>query len=141
MRMVKRLTTVSLVDKSVSTDYVLPVYKTGNYVVDDSGFQPMSEAVKQLSRTAPLSSDQIAAAYDFPDGRDTGMKVPVERMPRTSDIVEIVSGMQQEAAEVSAKIARINERVVNQKQVDAALKTTPSSQVSVSSGSDSGSSS
>lgn len=139
MRMVKRLTTVSLVDKSVSTDYVLPLYKTGDYVVDDSGFQPMSEAVKQLSKTAPLTSDQIAAAYDFPDGKDTGMKVPVERMPRTSDIVEIVSGMQQEAAEVSAKIARINERIANQKQVEDALKTRPSVQASESAGSDSGS--
>lgn len=139
MRMVKRLTTVSLVDKSVSTDYVLPLYKTGDYVVDDSGFQPMSEAVKQLSKTAPLTSDQIAAAYDFPDGKDTGMKVPVERLPRTSDIVEIVSGMQQEAAEVSAKIGRINERIANQKQVEAALKTAPSPQVPASAGSDSGS--
>lgn len=139
MRMVKRLTTVSLVDKSVSTDYVLPLYKTGDYVVDDSGFQPMSEAVKQLSKTAPLTSDQIAAAYDFPDGKDTGMKVPVERMPRTSDIVEIVSGMQQDAAEVSAKIARINERIANQKQVEDALKTQPSVQAPESAGSDSGS--
>lgn len=139
MRMVKRLTTVSLVDKSVSTDYVLPLYKTGDYVVDDSGFQPMSEAVKQLSKTAPLTSDQIAAAYDFPDGKDTGMKVPVERMPRTSDIVEIVSGMQQESAEISAKVDRINERLANQKQIEAALKTSSSSQVPVSAGSDSGS--
>lgn len=139
MRMVKRLTTVSLVDKSVSTDYVLPLYKNGDYVVDDSGFQPMSEAVKQLSKTAPLTSDQIAAAYDFPDGKDTGMKVPVERMPRTSDIVEIVSGMQQEAAEVSAKVDRINERLANQKQIEAALKTSSSSQVPASAGSESGS--
>lgn len=61
----------------------------GDYVVDDSSFVPMSEAVKRVTG-GTLSQAEIKQMYDFPDGKDTGRKIPVDRSHRfTGDIVEV----------------------------------------------------
>lgn len=130
----KRLSTVSQIAPVKIVDYDLPLSQSGDYVVDDSCFTPMSEAVKQLSRTAPLTADEIRMAYDFVDGKDNGMKVPVERMPRTSDIVEIMEPVKLEAQELSAKLSRAKERIVQARQVEQALKMSKSSASDSSSG-------
>lgn len=64
-----------------------------NYIVDDSKFTPMSEAVKQLQKLQPLTEGQIKASYDFADGYDNGMKVPVNRLHNVSDITEIADAV------------------------------------------------
>lgn len=70
-------------DLCASKDY-------GDYVVDDSHFVPMSEAVKRVTG-GTLSEAEVKAMYDFPDGRDTGAKVPVDRTHRmmNGDIAEM----------------------------------------------------
>lgn len=75
----RRFKNISLFGSSLY-DYEPPKQKNGPFIVDDSSFIPMSEAVKQLSRTNPLGTGYIEGAYDFPDGIDTGMHVPVARM-------------------------------------------------------------
>lgn len=60
----------------------------GKYRVDDSSFVPMSEAVKRVTG-GTLSKEQISAMYDFPDGKDTGRKIPVDRTHSfTGDIAQ-----------------------------------------------------
>lgn len=60
----------------------------GEYVVDDSHFVPMSEAVKRVTG-GTLSPQEVRAMYDFSDGKDTGKKIPVDRSHRFTDLAEI----------------------------------------------------
>ncbi|QCS37288.1 hypothetical protein [Tortoise microvirus 80] len=56
-------------------------------VTDKSYFVPLAESVKTINST-PLSEAEIAANYDFADGRDTGQKIPVDRY-RGLDLAEV----------------------------------------------------
>lgn len=76
----KRFKEISVFGSTLK-EYDVPIWnKETKRIVDDSHFIPMSEAVKQLSKTNPLSNGVIEAVYDFPDGHDTGMKPPVARL-------------------------------------------------------------
>lgn len=59
------------------------------YIVDDSCFQPMSEAIKSLAKQPGVTSNEIAMTYDFPNGQDNGQRVPVGRRADVHDIAEI----------------------------------------------------
>lgn len=64
-------------------------YKSGPYLVDDSRFSPMSEALKQLNNMRPLSDQEISSCYDFPNGHDSGVRIPLDRMHGFNDITEL----------------------------------------------------
>lgn len=74
-----RFKTINILEGSEIFDYKNPVKVFGESVTDKSHFVPMSESVKSLRGVAPLSADIIKMAYDFPNGRDNGSKVPVSR--------------------------------------------------------------
>lgn len=70
----------------------------GAYVVDDSAFVPLKEAVKNVNAGA-ITSQMAKQLYDFPNGKDDGSKVPVDRTHNfTGDIAE-VSVLNREAAD------------------------------------------
>lgn len=78
----------------------------GDYVVDDSSFVPMSEAVKRVTAGA-LTPDQVKSMFDFSDGKDTGVKIPVDRSHRFSgDIAEVSELAHQAVADVSSSLAK-----------------------------------
>lgn len=78
----------------------------GNYVVDDSSFVPMSEAVKRVTAGA-LTPEQIKSMYDFADGKDTGVKIPVDRSHRFSgDIAEVSELAHQAVSDVNSSLAK-----------------------------------
>lgn len=78
----------------------------GDYVVDDSSFVPMSEAVKRVTAGA-LSPDQLKSMFDFKDGKDTGAKIPVDRSHRFSgDIAEVSELVNQAADDVKASLSK-----------------------------------
>lgn len=63
----------------------------GDYVVDDSAFVPLKEAVKNVNAGA-ISPQMARTMYDFPDGKDDGSKVPVDRTHSFSgDIAEVAT--------------------------------------------------
>lgn len=101
----------------------------GEYVVDDSHFVPMSEAVKRVTG-GTLSSQEVRAMYDFSDGKDTGKKVPVDRSHRFTDIAEISVEARKTAAKVQKGIAEAKEQFefeqklnsVNNVSVDSVAK-------------------
>ena len=68
----------------------LAVHEYGAYVVDDSGFTPMSEAVKRVTG-GTLSQAEVQAMYDVPNGRVTkGFRVPLDRRANFhGDIAEV----------------------------------------------------
>lgn len=130
MSKIMRLSGYNIQTKNSVVEYKLPTYESGAYLVDDSSFCPMSEAVKQLSRTAPISADEQQMYYDFPDGKDNGMKVPVQRMPNVSDITEISNSIMEdihEIAEKQEKAARIAAQDAKFTAQLNAIKNNPSS--------------
>ncbi|QCS37169.1 hypothetical protein [Tortoise microvirus 63] len=56
-------------------------------VTDKSFFIPMAESVKTVNAT-PFSEAEIAASFDFKDGKDSGDKIPVDRY-RGLDLAEV----------------------------------------------------
>lgn len=56
-------------------------------MTDDSYFIPNTQAVARLVGGKPYNSDEIKLAYDFPDGKDTGLKVDGRTKGR--DLAEI----------------------------------------------------
>ena len=83
--------------------YKMPITPDSDYVVDDSNFIPMSEAVKQLG-TAQQSGDSLKSHYDFADGVDTGIEIPITRTKNGKDIAEI-------STDIMNKVSAINDKV------------------------------
>lgn len=87
-------------------EYKITPDRYGSYCVDRSAFHPMSEAVKQLANSAISGHDIPDSYYDFPDGKDTGMRVPVDRMHGVSDITEISNAVREQAAELKESLQK-----------------------------------
>lgn len=94
----RRLKSVSVLGSSwIDYDY-MDATPSGDYIVDDSNFVPMSETVKALTGNGGTFTTAEAANYfDFADGRDTGIRIPVDRMHDVKDLAEI--SVAQKAAE------------------------------------------
>ena len=99
----KRLNTIVSCNNSKVTDYKLPVTPSTEYVVDDSCFIPMSEAVKQLGSNN-LGPNEIKNYYDFVDGNDNGMEIPITRTKNGKDIAEISSKIMDKVGEIAEKV-------------------------------------
>lgn len=117
----KRLSGWTVFCSNKVVDYKLPATPDTKFIVDDSCFCPMSEAVKQLSKVSPLSPEEVASAYDFPDGKDTGKKVPVQRMPYSSDITEISNSIMDDVKEITEKVEKAQEQAKKEAEFNARL--------------------
>ena len=73
-------------------------------VADDSYYVPNSSAIARLSGGRPYSSDEVKLAYDFPDGKDSGLSVDVRRKGR--DLAEISTDIRERQAEISSEISK-----------------------------------
>ena len=69
-------------------DYSIPKVSYDKSLTDRSHFVPSSEAIKRLSTMGALTASEVSQCYDFKDGRDNGMKVPVTRS-KGVDIAEL----------------------------------------------------
>lgn len=77
------------------------------YCIDDSKFCPTAEALKNIQGT-PLTDEQIANSYDFPDGKDNGMTLPIGR-GRFCDITELASEVQKHSENLSNSLNEFKE--------------------------------
>lgn len=116
---VKRLSAVNLVDKISIVDYALPVTPDSPFVVDDSAFCPMSEAVKQLAKVPQVTSDEVKQYYDFADGRDTGKKVPFERSSDFKDITELSNNIIEETKNIVDTIESTKKKIKRQELLES----------------------
>ena len=89
-------------------EYVFPKTPDSDYIVDDSSFVPMKEAIKQLSAVG-VSSDSLKPYYDFQDGEDTGIEIPITRTKNGKDIAEISSHIMEQVDELSDKVNKAKE--------------------------------
>lgn len=86
----KRLNTINPFDGSKYhelKDKSLFLTISAPYVIDDSKFSPITQAFKNINGSV-LSDEQIAQSYDFQNGKDNGMEIPIGR-GRFTDIVEV----------------------------------------------------
>lgn len=94
------------------------------YVIDDSKFSPITQALKNINGTV-LTDDQIAQSYDFQDGKDNGMELPIGR-GRFADIVEISTEIRESNKNLSESFNDFKEsekRKINQQaRLDALNK-------------------
>lgn len=90
----KRFNTISIFGESMKKlDYSIPDEPVGDYIVDKSHFVPNAEAIKNLTGNGAGATSDLGM-YDFPDGRDTGAKVPYTRQHGyTGDIAELSSNV------------------------------------------------
>ncbi|QCS36759.1 hypothetical protein [Tortoise microvirus 2] len=75
-------------------------------VTDKSYFIPLSESVKTVNPSV-LSASEIESSFDFKDGVDSGMKIPVDRY----------KGL--DLAEVSQHTRKLHEQLEAQAKSDA----------------------
>lgn len=116
-----RLKTINQVDKLEVVDYEYVEHCNGEYVVDDSNFIPMSEAVRQLT-TNQVGQDIINQYYDFPTGKDTGETVPFSRTKDCNDIAVLSSNIAAETAELAEKSAKNKAAAEKRAAFEAELK-------------------
>lgn len=84
------------------------------YIVDTSSFIPMSEAVKKVTGRMPDPAT-VKATYDFPDGRGSADKIPVDRTHRfTGDIAEVSVDLRAKAAIANKSVSEAYEQYQNE---------------------------
>lgn len=116
----KRINTINFEENPEVIDYELPHTVSGPYVVDDSCFVPMSEAIKQLSANQS-GADSDNLMYDFKDGKDTGIEVPLSRRKDVKDIAEVSSAIMDHIDETSEKIKKDAKRLKDVQQFESEL--------------------
>lgn len=128
----KTYSTIRTNQKIKMTEYKDPQPKKTPFIVDDSFFQPVAEALKNL-KNGGLSSSEVQTYYDFPNGRDDGSAVPINRRHDMKDITEISNAIISEAKEIAEKKEILLNKLASQKAVeDFANKQTQSLQNSSS---------
>lgn len=115
----KRFNAISLYGSDF-TNYELPKYEQGEFIVDDSNFIPMSEAIKSLSKTLPLAQGTVEAVYDFPDGVDDGRKVDVARM--RPEIVELSVETRKANKKLGKALAEAEQRARDTENINSFTK-------------------
>lgn len=118
----ERLKTVNLEENIIVHDYELPKTPNSEYVVDDSNFVPIKEAIKQLNRIADPSMDDIAQSYDFPNGKDTGKPIPVTRTHNFGDIAELAVEVNQQTDKMRKEIMQGKKELAYQQSVAEKMK-------------------
>ncbi len=116
----RRYNTINL-DKTIKIEeYEDPKFKYGPYIVDDSNFVPISEAIKQLSNQG-LTDIETKSYYDFVSGNDTGIKIPINRTHDGKDIAEISQNIMEQVNNIAdQKIAveqKLNKEIEFQNQL------------------------
>lgn len=105
----KRLDTISLSVGSKVVDFENKKQRVGPYVVDDSCFIPISEAIKQLKDTQ-ITSREIEECYDFPSGKDTGKPIPVTRRANFHDITELSTAIMEDVNANTEKLEKARKK-------------------------------
>lgn len=90
-------------------------------VADDSYFIPNSQAVARLSGGKPYSSDEVKMAYDFPDGKDTGLKVTNRKKGR--DLAEISTDIRIQQQELKKEVNSFIDSYKREVYLENAYKT------------------
>lgn len=125
MKTYKRITSITSCEKSEITDELKISAIKGDWknggnctsIADMSTFIPNSELMRKASREGAMGK----GLYDFPNGKDNGMKVPVARM-KGADIAEISEAVKEEQGKVKNKIKAAQQEAEAQARAQASLE-------------------
>lgn len=110
-----RYQTIFSIGKKKFIDYEAPKYEKGKYIVDKSHFTPESELAKSVIGQSIGKTD--LARYDFVDGTDNGMSVPVaRRRPELAELSVDVKRQQKaikDKLETALEVAKIKAETAN----------------------------
>lgn len=96
----KRYDTIHSLGECHVVDYELSEYKKGPYISDRSHFTPVSELAKSVVGQSIGKTD--LARYDFADGVDNGMDVPLAR--RRPELAEMSVDVKRQQKKVRQQI-------------------------------------
>lgn len=120
--MKRYVNTLNTHEKMVIDDFEEKFDYDAPYVVDDSNFVPMSEAVRQLGSGA-VDNSIVDQYYDFPTGKDTGESVPFSRTKECNDIAVLSSKISEDTAELADKISKNKAENAKREAFEAELKS------------------
>lgn len=86
-------------------------------IADMSSFIPNSELMRKAAKEGAMGQ----GLYDFEDGKDNGMKVPVARI-KGADIAEISEAIKAEQGEMKEKIKSAKEKAEAEARAKASLE-------------------
>lgn len=99
MSKITRFSRISIFGSSLSASTVAQPEYSSDYIVDRSHFCPVAEAIAS-QKVSPYSATEQKLYFDFPDGKDTGVKLPVVRMHDVKDLAEISVAVRNETQNV-----------------------------------------
>lgn len=118
----KRYDTIHSLGNCSVVDFELPEYVTGSYISDKSHFTPVSELAKSVVGQSIGKTD--LSRYDFADGTDNGMTVPISR--RRPELAEMSVDVRKQQAKIkdmlskAANVEKFKREVFGEKQGVAA---------------------
>ena len=107
----KRYDTIHSLGNCKVVDFELSSYKKGKYIADKSHFTPVSELAKSVVGQSIGKTD--LSRYDFADGSDNGMELPVAR--RRPELAEL-------SVDVKRQQAKVKETLELQQRYNAARR-------------------
>lgn len=119
----KRYDTIHSLGNCKLVDFELSEYVTGNYISDKSHFTPVSELAKSVVGQSIGKTD--LARYDFADGTDNGMTLPVAR--RRPELAELSVDVRRQQSKVKESVELQQRYDAARKQAEGALKNEASS--------------
>lgn len=114
----KRYDTIHALGNCDSVDFELPEYVVGKYISDKSHFTPVSELAKSVVGQSIGKTD--LARYDFADGIDNGMSLPLAR--RRPELAELSVDVKRQQSEVKENLELQLRYNAARKQAEGALK-------------------
>lgn len=124
-----RLNTVNHETKLEVIEYSLPKTLDSPYVVDDSNFIPIKEAIKQLNRIADPSASELEQSYDFPNGIDNGKQIPITRTHNFGDIAELAVEVNQQTDKMREAIMAGQKELAYKQEVAEKMKAVKSASI------------
>lgn len=100
---IKRFNTINVLLGSKLETVDIPDYDKGAYIVDRSKFTPVSELAKSVIGQSIGKTD--LSRYDFADGKDNGMSVPVAR--RRPELAELSVDVRRQQEHVKQAVGEL----------------------------------
>lgn len=111
----KRYDTIHSLGDCQIVDFELSEYKKGPYISDRSHFTPVSELAKSVVGQSIGKTD--LSRYDFADGVDNGMDVPLAR--RRPELAEMSVDVRRQQRKVKDKLSEAQRLAKIQKDAQA----------------------
>lgn len=118
----EKLNTINNETKLQVIEYSMPKTPNSPYIVDDSNFIPIKEAIKQLNRIADPSTSELEQSYDFLNGIDNGKQIPISRTHNYGDIAELAVEVQQQTDKMREAILEGKKELAYKQEVANKMK-------------------